>query len=40
MSFIAFLYKTILYRVLCFFLYEAVPPCDTQLPLYGKCITW
>ena len=25
-----------LYRVLNFFLYEAVPPCDTQLPLHGK----
>ena len=28
-----------LYRVLNFFLYEAVPPCDTQLPLHGKCRT-
>ena len=29
-----------IYRVLNFFLYEAVPSCDTQLPLHDKCRIW
>ena len=43
-AFLSFHDGRIMHRLRCsgiFFLYEAVPPpCDTQLPLHSKCITW
>ena len=29
-----------IYRDFNFYLYDTVPPCDTQLPLKYKCILW